>query len=91
MRGLCDTMGTFRDSSRLFGESIRKSIAKSLHPSEIGALLENYLNILASSQGAIVALWATCSNTHMNIRISILGLVAILIPKKLCNAKRGPN
>ena len=38
MRGLCDTMRTFRDSSRRFGESIRKPIANSSHPSEIGAL-----------------------------------------------------
>ena len=37
MRGLCDTMRTFRDSSRRFGESIRKPIANSSHPSEIGA------------------------------------------------------
>ena len=28
----------FRDSSRWFGESIRKPIANSSHPSEIGAL-----------------------------------------------------
>ena len=28
----------FPDSSRRFGESIRKPIANSLHPSEIGAL-----------------------------------------------------
>ena len=33
MRGLCDTMRTFRDSSRRFGESIRKPIANSSHPS----------------------------------------------------------
>ena len=39
MRGLCDTMQTFRDGSRRFGESIRKPIANSSHPSEIGALL----------------------------------------------------
>ena len=38
MRGLCDTMRTFRDSSRRFGESIRKPMANSSHPSEIGAL-----------------------------------------------------
>ena len=30
----------FRDSSRRFGESIRKPIANSSHPSEIGALVE---------------------------------------------------
>ena len=38
MRGLWDTMRTFRDSSRRFCESIRKPIANSSHPSEIGAL-----------------------------------------------------
>ena len=38
MRGLCDTMQTFCDSSRWFCESIRKPIANSSHPSEIGAL-----------------------------------------------------
>ena len=37
MRGLCDTMRTFRNSSRRFCESIRKPIANSSHPSEIGA------------------------------------------------------
>ena len=38
MRGHCDTMQTFRDSSQHFGESIRKPIGNSSHPSEIGAL-----------------------------------------------------
>ena len=38
MRGLCDTMQTFCDSLRRFGESIRKPIANSSHPSELGAL-----------------------------------------------------
>ena len=38
MRGLCNTMQTFRDSSRPFCESICKRIANSSHPSEIGAL-----------------------------------------------------
>ena len=38
MRGLCDTMRTFRDSSQRVSESIRKPIANLLHPSEIGAL-----------------------------------------------------
>ena len=37
MRGFCDTMRTFRDSSRRFSESIRKPITNSSHPSEIGA------------------------------------------------------
>ena len=41
MRGHCDTMRTFRDSSRRFCESIRKPIANSTHPSEIGALHES--------------------------------------------------
>ena len=39
MRGLCDTMRTFRDSLRWFGELIRKPIANLSHPSEIGTLL----------------------------------------------------
>ena len=42
MRGLCDTMRTFRDSSRRFGKSIRKPIANSSHPSEIGALVTDF-------------------------------------------------
>ena len=45
MRGLCDNMRTFRDSLRRFGESIRKPIANSSHPSEIGALI-SYLVLL---------------------------------------------
>ena len=39
MRGLCDTMRTFRDSSRRFCESIRKPIANSSHPIVIGAII----------------------------------------------------
>ena len=40
MRGLFDTMRTLRDSSRRFCESIRKPIANSSHPSEIGLITQ---------------------------------------------------
>ena len=44
MRGLCDTMRTFRESSPRFGESIRKPIVNLLHPSNIGALVDLMLD-----------------------------------------------
>ena len=44
MRGLCDTTRTFRDSSRRFGESIHKPIAKLSHPSEIAKLFPIHKN-----------------------------------------------
>ena len=70
MRGLCDTMRNFRDSSRRFGESIRKPISNSSHPSEIGAL--NKYQLDTQKVKALQKLTPKQTNTENQIRCSAL-------------------
>ena len=83
--GLCDTMRTFRDTSRRFCESIRKPIANSSHPSEIGSQSirtqvnsYSFWSICTQNFGQFVLIWSI--RTHVwSVRTHFGQFVLILV------------